>query len=189
MAGEPAAGCPAAAQRLERIADSRRSDCELPASLVVNHHASRGAAVYDLRELMPNGRRTLAHRNRQRALVAGDVFRQLHRRWPGARTIDHLDRRARRGHRSLRQLPGRYRIAQRMRALAVETDAAAAHVQPRAHAMATLRRRHHVDSAVDRDPSDPLERVAHDLTLERELTWIRDVRIHAAAAAGIRKWV
>src|ERR1051325_5457814 len=69
--------------------------------------------------------------------------------------------------------------------LANESDAAAAHVQPRTHPVALLRRPRDRWCRVQRKAADARERVADDLGLQLELPLVKDVREHVAAAAPV----
>jgi hypothetical protein len=70
-------------------------------------------------------------------------------------------------------------------ALAHEADAAAAHVQPRAHAIALLWRAKHARRGIERHARDTRERVADDVGFQLELPLVVDVREHVAAAAPV----
>src|SRR5262245_29490945 len=121
-----------------------------------------------------------------RAFIAGDVFGNLD---PGdtARTgaADHVlcggDPRCGR----LEQLPGLRCVAQLVALFTIEPEPPIERVQTCAHAIAALRRGHHLGIAFERNTSDASEGVSNDLALETTLAVVGDVGEYVAAASAV----
>src|SRR5687768_6449976 len=122
----------------------------------------------------------------QRTLRGLDVFRQFD--LCNCRPLEHRQRALQpleRSHRVLAQLARGPRVAERMRALAEEADAAAANMQPRAHAVAVDWRWHDLDRRLQRHPAEPSKGILDNRGLERALTLVVDVGEHGTTARRV----
>src|SRR5262245_57038278 len=90
--------------------------------------------------------------------------------------------------RRIEQLAGGSGITERVRSLVVKAESLSVHVEPGAHAIATLRRRVHGNVVRKPNVCDSLEPVAEDVLLQAQLPRISDMTEHIAAASefGIR---
>ena len=176
---------------------ARRRDLErIVQRRVAGNHAHVQRRRHRRRQTgQPGDRRQRAHRwpecrSRQKdvhdTLGGRDVLRQLDLRAIDTRQPDDLLLEcAQRVHRCRKELAGRGRIAQGMRAFAIETDPPALHVQPRAHAIAVTGRRLDRHVIRQRAAADARERVADDVDLQRQLPLVAHVREDVAAARTV----
>ena len=101
----------------------------------------------------------------QHALGAGDVFGQFDSGKSAASSDQCADRTRGGVDRAVVQLLRGRRVAQIVCALAIETDAVAAHVQPGAHAIGSFRRGRDARRR-DLDAPEAHEGITHHFTLE-----------------------
>ena len=123
----------------------------------------------------------------ERALIPGEVLADFQR--PCLRSGAGQGRHGglHRGERPRLELTGRRGIAQLVGALAVEPEASALDVQPRAYPVAVLRRRRDRHGRRERNASEPNERIRDDLRLHPQLARVGDVRVEAAATARVAR--
>jgi hypothetical protein len=105
----------------------------------------------------------------------------------GVQRLDPRHQQLERIARLRQQLMRRTCVAEIVGAFAEESEAAAANVETRAHAVAVLRRCLHGDNGRQRQTADAREGVRNHLSFNLELSRIGDVRVRAAAARRVRK--